>query len=567
MRQKLDDYISKLGSKTELVDKKDFFGGNYSTHPKQFEFSIGDRQAIKAISIHVEKFIDSSGNNSGLKHFYQKRGRTTNIITNLKWFSAVEGYFFTHTKEISSPNKQMISNNLNKKKEQKRLFADVKKKLAEITSTKISQALKETAISIYADEDTLRGTICCPLCTESKNMINVCAKAGKVGKKYWTLSNFITHITVCHHSKMSLERKKRGKKAKEVHIVNACQETSPVNKKPNKNKFVEEIEFIEVSNHKQEAELKSNTNQNVKCGEEKYEKQIVASESDKIFENESDEITENESDEIDENESDEIAHIKHDEIVQTKPCEFAKYDSFNMVDVTDEASIRGIIFRQMTDQLTKMTRYKYLFDETERSMEFHLNDTQYELDILKVSPDGSCLFRTAAHQLFGERLNGAKQSKKTVEMRNDVVAFINNNYDKFDFELTGRMYEEFGKDVKNIPEKYKHFVKETLLKKSTWGGSESIKAISLMHSVNILVINEYEDCYYVNGFDEKLPATIFLAYRLVANSNEKSKRVHYDSVIDIEEKVAFEIAKKLANRFVNRIKSLDVSFISLNSTA
>lgn len=74
MRQKLDDYVSKLSSKTELVDKKDFFGENYSNHPKEFEFSIGNRQAMKAISKHVEKFFDSSGNNSGLKHFYQKRG-------------------------------------------------------------------------------------------------------------------------------------------------------------------------------------------------------------------------------------------------------------------------------------------------------------------------------------------------------------------------------------------------------------------------------------------------------------------------------------------------------------
>lgn len=287
---------------------------------------------------------------------------------------------------------------------------------------------------------------------------------------------------------------------------------------------------------------------------DKHEKEKV--ESDNISEIESDKVAESESE------------IESYEVVQIEVPEPTEIESdSSMVDVTDEASIRGVIFKQMTTQVTKMTKYKFLFSETERSMEFHINDTEYELDILKVSADGSCLFRTAAHQLFGERLNGAKQSKKTHELRNDVIAFIKKNYDKFEFELTGRMYEEFGKDVKNITEKYKHFVTETLAKKSTWGGSESIKAISLMHSVNIMIINECGECYYVNGFDDKLPATIFLAYRMVANSSEKSKRAHYDSVVDIDEKVAFEIAKKSASRYVNRMKSLDESFITLNSTA
>lgn len=97
--------------------------------------------------------------------------------------------------------------------------------------------------------------------------------------------------------------------------------------------------------------------------------------------------------------------------------------------------------------------------------------------------------------------------------------------------------------------------------------------------MNILIINEEGDCYlYPFGFDKRLNRTIVLAYRL-KNKSEKNNivneptesvssasksntdRIHYDSVVRIEQTDIFSISKLLAQRKIFRTELTPDKFI------
>lgn len=90
----------------------------------------------------------------------------------------------------------------------------------------------------------------------------------------------------------------------------------------------------------------------------------------------------------------------------------------------------------------------------------------------------------------------------------------------FKFEMKGRVLDE--------REAYKHSevdgqewgdVTEAdcqqflgLLSEKAFGGIETIKAITLIHRVNILVINEDGPPYFPMGFNANCHRTVFIAY-------------------------------------------------------
>lgn len=97
----------------------------------------------------------------------------------------------------------------------------------------------------------------------------------------------------------------------------------------------------------------------------------------------------------------------------------------------------------------------------------------------------------------------------------------------------------------------------------------TIKAVSQMHKVNVLIVNEDEKCFYNNGFNINYSRTITIAYRLKIKDtdeigsadewetieNETStiayccevERNNYESVCHIEQDVIFKIAKSIAS--------------------
>lgn len=99
------------------------------------------------------------------------------------------------------------------------------------------------------------------------------------------------------------------------------------------------------------------------------------------------------------------------------------------------------------------------------------------------------------------------------------------------------------KNRKNVTENdCKKFLKQ-LTKKSTFGGAESFKAISRMHSVNILVFVESDVHYFPIGFNSNYDKTVFIAYRLIPGS--QNVRNHYDSVAEVNLQIIYDCVSVL----------------------
>lgn len=199
-----------------------------------------------------------------------------------------------------------------------------------------------------------------------------------------------------------------------------------------------------------------------------------------------------------------------------------------------EENLEELMYTQISAQITKMLQSVLIHNEHEVTVIFDLDQSERVLQVTKINGDGNCLFRALAHQLFCEKLNTAAQNKSTKKLRADVVQYINENFEQFAHELKGCVFDSKTKnDIHVIEDECQIFVDSILSKDGSWGGSETIKAVSFMYSVNILLFNEYGPCYYANGFNSEYIRTVAIAYRL--GSDSKLVRNHYDSVTRINQ--------------------------------
>lgn len=67
-----------------------------------------------------------------------------------------------------------------------------------------------------------------------------------------------------------------------------------------------------------------------------------------------------------------------------------------------------------------------------------------------------------------------------------------------------------------------------LSKSTTWGGTESLKAISELEKINIIIFSEDDKPYFPFEFKDDYTRTVAIASRL---NETKTKRDHYDSII------------------------------------
>lgn len=198
------------------------------------------------------------------------------------------------------------------------------------------------------------------------------------------------------------------------------------------------------------------------------------------------------------------------------------------------------------------------------AMEFKLNTHDRLIEIIKIKKDSNCLFSSLCHQIFGYSPGSKEHEKVTKELRNDVVKHIDGNFDSFKFQLIGRLYEkgdrnEFVLDD-NMDKQARDFVKNELRKASTWGGGESIKAVSEIHKVNIIVFPEKDTCRSLFDFNPKYHRTLAISHRLNDLPNKLyDHRNHYESVSKISQHILFDISVALSKIEINKHASKDAA--------
>lgn len=190
---------------------------------------------------------------------------------------------------------------------------------------------------------------------------------------------------------------------------------------------------------------------------------------------------------------------------------------------------------QISNQIGAMLKKEFLYGmKNHESVVISIKGQCANVKVARTKGDGHCLYRALAHQLFREEMHSLQQDQTVTKLRRDVIAYIRENAQKFEYELKNIAFDRKENDENfNLNDECAKVLKDHFSNEFFWGGQETIKAVALIHNVNIIILNEEESCYMGNGFSFENDRSIIVAYRL-AEDNSEQKRNHYDSVVDID---------------------------------
>lgn len=160
--------------------------------------------------------------------------------------------------------------------------------------------------------------------------------------------------------------------------------------------------------------------------------------------------------------------------------------------------------------------------------------------------DGDCLFTSLSHQLNGYKIGSDELTEMASELRKNVVHYILENITDFSHELKGRIFESGAVKIHNLLEDCRDFVENSLAQEGFWGGVETIKAVSSMNGVNIIVINDDGSCNMpAHHLNSEFKTTILIFFSGSKDNNHQTDRNHYDSVFWMADTMLANFAKKI----------------------
>lgn len=541
IRTKLSAFLDDIERRESCgsIDKKHFFGKYYMTSPHTFEFTPGERLLIIQMSKHVKSILDRNDEpNSGIKYFKidetDKKLRK-NIYQGTEYYQHFCGRFFTLSndltfgtisKPISENRKDMIADT---EKLKSQLAADVQNWLITKSTEEYSSSFEDSMISVESESNgKIIGKIVCVFCKVSKKRINRIRVSLKCSDSriYWILSNFDTHVGRCHAA------------CSNVFSVDETDEIDSSGKNA--------LNIIQ-----KRSKMKEKAEKQIKTPKEKLFSKIDRAKRSII--------TDKSKSTVDES----TATIQMSVEIVT--------DSSHQV--LNDVDLEKAIYEQISTQILKLIQFTMGVKCTQCEMAFNTDDGhEHTLLTLKIYRDGHCMFRSLAHQLWLEMLGTKEQNDSTLDLRAKIVAYINDNLSSFSWELKGSVFEMYGDNPKMSDESFAkaeciRYLNEDLAK-SAWGGGETIKALTHMYKVNVLVVNEIGHYNYPAGFNINYPSSVILAYRITEKKSSQTDdevwesfedeeetsieyceeiiRDHYDSVTHIEQDVILKIAKSIA---------------------
>lgn len=193
------------------------------------------------------------------------------------------------------------------------------------------------------------------------------------------------------------------------------------------------------------------------------------------------------------------------------------------------------LFTQMLVQRIKMVNASLLNKEDLSYLKFKKTVPEETVKICNIKADGDCLFAAITHQLHYEKSGSSSHEKSTNTLKVETIEYIKKNIESFENYLKGRVlkYKQIS-EIKNIHEEFLDFLNIRLPDQKSWGGTETMKAVSELYKVNIVVVNEDGSCKM--GFRHKpsYDRSILLSFRQYASSSAaNSMPNHYDSIVEI----------------------------------
>lgn len=210
-----------------------------------------------------------------------------------------------------------------------------------------------------------------------------------------------------------------------------------------------------------------------------------------------------------------------------------------------EKKFNDEISTQLIKMWTAVTQYGESHEQKVKCM--CDSGVSVSFDVANILKDGDCLFGALAHQIYRNNLNSVEHQEATRKLRQDVVDYINTNYEEFQQYLQGHVYDlhEAGHselyglhEIDDMDLKCKHLLNELLINPGFWASGESLRAIACLHDVNIIVFYENGPIYAVNKTGELSKQTVVIAYRKTRN--------HYDSVYSMSATDIYTTAKYIS---------------------
>lgn len=427
---------------------KEYFGDVYYNDPHNFEFLPGDIKLIKLLVAHVQKNVDSKGENKGLRNYKPKPSKKAkkHIESNKE---NVEMAVDNADNDINDSDSDIDSKQLvqlksalfNKIMEYMRIY-----NVNEIIDLK---SVTDGIVSVSSHKKKISGHVYCVICQNKPGEKKPQPKRVSYNDGCWIPSNFTTHLKIAH--KLVPQSTKR--KADMVKTENKVEQ--------------------------------------IKC---------------------------------------------------------PKIESSN--DAAEQ-----IWLNQISQQITTMTRAVHQNFEQQSEMQFYIDEhDESSLSSVKTtnSPgDGNCMLQSSGHQVFHHKMKSTKLKTAYKQMRANVVHHIKENYASFEQLIKGHVYEiqeERNDPNFDVERECLLFLNSMLPQNRCWTGTETLKALSIIYKVNIIILYEEGPVNVVTNDAKKLyDKTIILAYR-ISQSGLEVKRNHYDSVTDIESDVIYSLAQQISKK-------------------
>lgn len=208
------------------------------------------------------------------------------------------------------------------------------------------------------------------------------------------------------------------------------------------------------------------------------------------------------------------------------------------------------LFTQLSSQITNVMTSVLQHNEQQEETQFELLKLPRSMTVTSIPGDGSCLFSALAHQLWMHKIGSPEHIKATKQLRMDVVNHIlkPENFTSFEFSIQDRVYGYKNRnEITDLSAECKIFVRHILSHEKTWGGYETLVAVSDLYMTNVIVVNENGPCLKFKRAGQQYDRSIIVAYRYGFDEEGQKTRNHYDSVSDINTENLYTAAGSIVN--------------------
>lgn len=187
-------------------------------------------------------------------------------------------------------------------------------------------------------------------------------------------------------------------------------------------------------------------------------------------------------------------------------------------------------------------RIEYVFGENDKKLRENLEADN--LEIVKMAPDGNCLFRSISDQLFGDYGNAH------LDVRSAVCDFIENKKEEFQVFLV----EEF------------ELYLESVRQEGEWGGNVEVVAAARLYQRKITVYSQTLAAFRIDhGESSSLGPDLLVSYHDNDHYNSVRNKLRPPTPVTMNNDIAAQV-KQHNNIFTNSDLESSLSKISLKES-